>query len=39
LVVQHSGAVTQAAHRGNGTAALIEQPPDAVVDLGAPALE
>jgi hypothetical protein len=34
LVVQQSGAVAHSAHGGNG-----EQPPDAVVDLGAPARE
>jgi hypothetical protein len=39
LVVQQSGAGAQTAHGGNGAAPMIEQPPDAVVDLGAPARE
>jgi hypothetical protein len=39
LVVQQSGAAGHSVNGGNGAAPIIEQPPDAVVDLGAPARE
>jgi hypothetical protein len=39
LVVQQSGAVAHSVNGGNGAAPIIEQPPEAVVDLGAPARE